>query len=252
MIENEMTPILLHSALINKNFVPGDENCNYEKYLLELVNESLFFKEKSKYKMYTAPKSESKGECDCISDDYTFDFKLIASTTRLQASKELSNEIQRMNEGITLIGKPRRAGEEMVATRLFAGIRGVNCDELLSFLNNKYEFGTVEFDIQTYVKLLCKKKNLFLFFPYQFIFKTKYNFRFVIDSIKSALNNDFKESDLLRKKCCPGYDTYLAFVYDDNLIVMEFQNDNSLKIIDVIYLFKSKTYTYLYNRYVML
>ena len=67
---------LLPASLINTNFVQGNPNSNYEKYLLEFVNASPFFLKKSKGQVYTAPESEHCGQCDCISDHYTLDFKI--------------------------------------------------------------------------------------------------------------------------------------------------------------------------------
>lgn len=44
-----------------------------------------------------------------------------------------------------------------------------------------------------------------------------------------------------------GYDTYLSYVYDDNLIVNKFEKGGKLQMVDTIYLFKSKTYCKLYE-----
>lgn len=60
--------------LINNNFIEGEENCNCEKNLLELVNNSIYFREKSGFKLYEAPHSEANGECDSNSSTYNFDF----------------------------------------------------------------------------------------------------------------------------------------------------------------------------------
>ena len=73
---------LLPSELIVKGFVKGEEQCNYEYYLLELVNQSSFFISLSHGQRYSAPESEAHGECDCISDAYQLDFKLIGGNTR--------------------------------------------------------------------------------------------------------------------------------------------------------------------------
>lgn len=45
MISDEMRVDILHAVFINKNFIKDEENCNYEKYLLELVNKSIYFRE---------------------------------------------------------------------------------------------------------------------------------------------------------------------------------------------------------------
>ncbi|HBG4827881.1 TPA: hypothetical protein KQF10_002478 [Clostridioides difficile] len=247
MISDEMRVNILHAVFINKNFIINEENCNYEKYLLELVNKSIYFREKSNFAEYTPPKSENHGECDCNSPNYQMDFKLLESTTRLHASKELTGQIQKFCDGV--IGKcpPRRPNTQMTVTRLFASLRDYDCESLHSCLAEKYEYGTIEFDIQTYVKLLTFKKNLFFFFPYKFSFNTRYNFKYALDSIKIALEKDFRESNLFREKYYAEYDTFLAYIYEDNLIISKFEKDGKLQMIDCVYLFKSQTYSKLYE-----
>lgn len=43
MYDKSLRLTLLPAELIVKNFVKGEEKCNYECYLLELVNKSSFF-----------------------------------------------------------------------------------------------------------------------------------------------------------------------------------------------------------------
>ncbi len=85
----------LHAVFINKGFVYNEEDYDYEKYLLELINNSLYFRKKSKFQLYSHSISESPGECDCISPTYQMDFKLLDSTTILRASNELTGGIQK-------------------------------------------------------------------------------------------------------------------------------------------------------------
>lgn len=76
MKDNTLTAHLLPSELIIKNFIQGEKNCNYEKYLLEFVNATSYFRAKSDGALYESPPSEEKGQCDCISPKYMLDFKL--------------------------------------------------------------------------------------------------------------------------------------------------------------------------------
>ena len=135
----------------------------------------------------------------------------------------------------------------MQVTRLHAALRGCDCEELHDYLSKEYKYGTIENDIKTYVKLLTIKKNMLFFFPYRFSLKKQYSFKCAVESITSALEQDFKESNLFRGKYCMGYDTYLSYVYDDNLIVNKFEKGGKLQMVDTIYLFKSKTYCKLYE-----
>lgn len=247
MILDEMRADLLHAVFINQGFIRNEENCNYEKYLLELVNESIYFREKANFEAYKAPVSEACGECDCISSSYEMDFKLLESTTRLQASKELTGQIQIFFKGAYGKTKPRRPNEQMTVTRLFASLREYDCEQLHNCLLKEYKYGTIENDVKTYVKLLTTKKNLFFLFPYRFSFKTHYNFKYAVDNITLALGKDFRESNLFRDKYCSEYDTFLSYIYDDNLIICKFEKGGHLQMIDCVYLFKSKTYGNLYD-----
>lgn len=238
---------ILHAAFINKNFIDGEDACNYENYLLELVNNSLYFREKSNFEEYEPPKSESNGECDCNSLTYKLDFKLLESTTRFQASKELTNQIQLINKGVVSHSSARRTNTEMTVTRLHAAIRDCSCEQLGEYLNNAYEYGTVENDISIYAKVLATRKNLLFLFPYQFFFNKHYNFRYAIENINIALAKDFSESFIFRDRYCNEYDTFFSYIYDDNLIINTFEKEDELKTVDIVYLFKSETYRKLHD-----
>lgn len=247
MILDEMKIDILHAVFINKNFIENEENCNYEKYLLELINQSAYFRKKSNFEIYKPPESEANGECDCNSSVYKFDFKLLESTTRFQASRELTGQIERLSDGVVSHCVSRKQNTEMRVTILHAAIRNCSYKQLREYLLNEYEYGSIEKDIKTYVNLLNTKKNLFFLFPYRFSFKSKYNFEFAVENINIALERDFEQSIIFREKSCCGYDTFLAYIYEDNLIISKFGQDNKLQLVDVVDLFKSDTYRKLHD-----
>ena len=57
-----------------KDFIQGEESCNYEAYLMEFLNASSFFLLLSGGENYKAPISESNNEPDAISKNYELDF----------------------------------------------------------------------------------------------------------------------------------------------------------------------------------
>ena len=71
---------LLSPATIIKNFVDGEPDCNYENYLLELLNKSSHFKDKGQ-SPFSKPLNENNGQCDAILKNYyhhfALDYKLI-------------------------------------------------------------------------------------------------------------------------------------------------------------------------------
>lgn len=250
LLKKEVRISLLHAALINKNYVSGENNCDYEQYLFEVIQMSQYFKIKSNNKPYSRPVSEAYGDCDCISEDYEVDFKLLATSTRLQASKELTASIYSIGNGVTMVGAPRKTNTQMRAVQLHAAIRPYSLNELETILKGTYAYGTIECDIKTYLEKLMILKNLFLFFPFKFSTDNKYDFYIVIGYLINVLNSDFKESIKFRNKYANNYDTYFAFVYENKLIILKFNSSDSMEKIEIIDLFNSATYKYLYNRYV--
>ena len=83
----------LPASMIIDNFIHGIEPYRYSDYLLEIVNATPFFLERSRGEGYVNPSSEAHGECDCISTHYQLDFKLIASESKLQAKSIFSPQI---------------------------------------------------------------------------------------------------------------------------------------------------------------
>ncbi len=249
MLKDEMKLKMLEPVFVIKNYVYGDNNCNYEKYLLELVNESLFFREKSNYAVYLHPSTEDNGECDCISDSYRLDFKLAEANSRLKAQNLLSMQYETIIPGVRSTILPKSPSTQLTVTNFHAVLRSYTMEQLEELLLFNVKFGSYEYDIKCYLENLKMNKNLFFFFPYVFFFDSKYNFKFAIENITKAIQNDFAESMKLRKKYCSDYDTFLAYIYDNNLVVLQLIEDGYFKIVDVIYLFKSKTFKYLYNTY---
>lgn len=239
---------LLPAIFIVKDFVKGSINYDYEEYLIELINSSIYFRQKSDFKEYGAPLSEAHGESDCISDLYSIDFKLVESTTRIHAVRELSNQIIKLQSGMGTC-YPRRPNDSMSANVLHVALRQYTSDQLKVLSGKKkFKYNSVEYDVHKYAKMLKKEKNLFLFIPREFFVDDTYNFRYAIEIISKAIKADFLESIKYRETVSSGYDTYISFIYDDNLVIYEFINGNYLKFIDVFYLFKSKIYSELYFR----
>ena len=108
MYDKSMIAQLLPSEMIIKNYIHGDPDCNYERYLLEFVNASDFFRTKSGGDIYQSPESEENGQCDCISTSYQLDFKLIASKTALQAKSILYPSKTEIVKGVFVTSEPNR------------------------------------------------------------------------------------------------------------------------------------------------
>lgn len=96
----EMRAEILRPCMVIDNFIDGTmEPYSYEDYLRDFVNHSDYFLQKSNGKPYSKPVSESNGEWDCISDGYSFDFKLFTSQSRLQAARIFRNQLHWLHRG---------------------------------------------------------------------------------------------------------------------------------------------------------
>ena len=122
------------SDLLISNFVKGIKPYTYEEYLIQIVNSSPYFLQKSNGTLYTHPLKEDHGEWDCISPEYAMDFKLIASESRLRALRLFSSQIS-VEDGVICYGAPKIQPDDkrykpISATRIFAALRALDYNAL--------------------------------------------------------------------------------------------------------------------------
>ena len=247
MYDQSLTAHLLPSEMIIKNYVHGDPDCNYEKYLLEFVNASTFFVKKSGGNVYRSPESEEKGQCDCISPNYQLDFKLIASKTALQARSILCSSKAEIAKGVIVTGAPKVKNGSIKATRIHAALRGYNYEDLRKLRETSVKKQGIENDIIELLKTLETRKHLLLFFPYKFEFQNSYEFFDGITQIQNALNGDFRCAMQYRAhEVETGLDTYMAFIYDNRIVFMILEA-TQLSYIDSVNLACSPVYMRLLN-----
>lgn len=213
MYDKSLIAHLLPPEMIIKNYIHGDPDCNYEKYLLEFVNASDFFRVKSDGDIYQSPESEENGQCDCISTSYQFDFKLIASKTALQARSILYPSKTEIVKGIIVTSEPKVKNGSIKATRIHAALRGYDFEGLRELRITAIKKQGVENDLIELLETLETRKHLLLFFPYKFEFKTKHEFLIGITQIQNALNSDFRCAMQYRThEVGADFDTYVAFI----------------------------------------
>lgn len=245
-MDKTLTAKLLPAALICKGFITGMADCDYEIYLREVVNASIYFKSKSDGQVYTAPPDESHGEWDCISENYSLDFKLIASETALRARNLFSDGIYQMAEGVTAYCGPKVDADNpkykpIQATRIFAALRSVDLAELKSIRKSKEKQQGIETDIKALLDTLETQKHILMFFPYEFFTETDNDFSVVVSDIIEALTQDFSEVFKYRKEVAAQFDVYFTFLYEGHFILAELC-ENELKLVEDIKETSSPTY----------
>lgn len=210
---------MLKAPLVNKKFVIGESDCNYEIYLRELINQSVWF-DKHYPGNFAGPSTESHGENDAINENYQLDFKLFAAPTALRARNLLSPQVYKITEGITLFGGSKEKNIKLNATRLFAAFRGKTLDELYQLRSTDTINYSVENDIVCMLKVLETQKNILLFFPYVFSFDDHIDNSEAISCIVEALNSDFENALIYRENKAQGFDTFLTCLYDSHFLLL--------------------------------
>lgn len=233
MMDLTMRVKLLAAPYIIKGIVHGENKCNYEFYLLELLNCSTWFSAQYPGEFYR-PKSESHGECDAVNQDYQIDFKLLAAETALQARSIFSSQVYKEENGSVAFCECRRPDGEIKATRLFAALRGKSLVDLYNIRENKTEAHGVEHDVFEALKTLETKKNLLLFFPYKFTFDRPHDYNEAVKSIGEALTGDFHIAFEYRNCQTQGqFDTFLTCIYDQIFLIFLWKNQR-LQLVDIV------------------
>lgn len=245
VIDPTMKGTLLPAPLIIKGFVHGEDICNYELYLLELINISKWFSQRYPGG-FQKPASESNGECDAINESYQLDFKPLASKTALQAGSIFSSQIYTEN-GVTSFCTSK-VDSNIQTTRIFAAFRSLSLDDLIRLRNStikKYGIGN---DVCAALKIFEVQKNVLLFFPYKFTFEKPHQYDVAVKSITEALNHDFRTAFLFRNQYASGYDTFLTCIYGEAFLVY-CVCDGELQLCDSVATHDIKTFTRLLERY---
>ena len=240
-MDNDLYYDILPATLISKNFVEGDPECNYELYLLELVNESIWFRKTVGFKEYIKPPKEDDGECDCYAGEYGLDFKLILGQTGMQARRELSRQVTVYVQGVYGSSPPRKEATSMQTTQLHVALRSYNQDQLEKLRKEKHSYDSVDYDVVSFLRTLETNKNILMFYPLNVYFKNDYNFNYAVVEIKQAMLNDFSEAMKYRRKHVPAKDTFLSFIYDDHLVVLKMDGERCI-LVDTINTNKSRIY----------
>lgn len=91
----------------------------------------------------------------------------------------------------------------------------------------------VENDIKVFLKKLETKKNLLLFYPYEFSYQENVHPESELKLLTSALQDDFVNAFRYRSMVLPNYDTFLTTVYYNNFLLFRII-DNQLELMDVV------------------
>ena len=226
---------MLDAPVTVRNFVRNDPLCNYEFYMVELLNHSKEMR-KMHPQEFVWQGDQAHAECDAYSGDYGIDFKLIASQSRMKATSNLSPQHRIDANGVTVSYGSKASylnrEKEMTVTRMHAALRQTSLKDLERIRSNT-DLLPYEKDIQVFLKKLETKKNLLLFYPYEFSFTDNQHPEDEIEVLTTALQNDFVNAFRYRSKVLPDYETYLTTVYYNDFVLYRIV-DNQLDLMDIV------------------
>ncbi len=260
-IDKNLKSKLLPTALVFKKYVNGEPKCNYEMYLREMLNLSKYFRSLSDGKEYEEPTDEDHGECDAITSRYEIDFKLVESSSYLEAKRQYSTGIQVICEGVIASTVPARNGSTYV-TNLHCALRDINSyEQIEDILRGEYAYikmnkRTVKdkdmqlnADLKDFYNNLVIDKNLLLYIPEIFYFEDEcYQESDAIEIVRQALKMDFAFSCQYRSCLRLEKDAFICCIYSDAFLIFKFM-DNDFLLVDKIPVGKSSIYMDLYRRY---
>jgi len=196
---------------------------NYEPLLLECLNRISFFIEKSGGG-FSAPKSESNGQCDAIGKNgcYSIDFKRLLSQEGAQNVNETRLTEVTLCTGVTM-SAPSKAYMRGEPSLLFPNIWGFFVSRSLHLNeNNKIALEDkadryMKETIKSLNRMICTKKHLLFFHPSRLVIENYY------DNPIEVLRNRAKEALSMvseaRKKLSPGYETYYALLMNNEMVL---------------------------------
>lgn len=233
---------ILPTGIIVDHFIRGIGPYRYSDYLLEIVNATPYFLEKSKGETYANPLSEAHGECDCISSNYQLDFKLLASKSKLQAKSIFSPQIF-YEQGVTAYCGSRvdshcKNYRPIQSTRIFAALRQFSLEDLVCIRNQTSRRNQVEQDVIQLMKTLETDKNLLLFFPYNIYFDDPDDILRGQDIAIHGIEADFRQVLTYRSRHHPNRDSYVCFLYAHRFVITVWEKA-SLHFVDAIPIEKS-------------
>ena len=196
----------------------------YENFLVDVVNASEYFREKrpltERYKLIA---DQSHGECDIYSSTYQMDFKLLVDeeVMRIRSRNMPEIDYSRMAEGFVFT-KSKEMVDELPTDKILYNI----CESTLDdFRNGRCNNNS----IKGLIKNLQKRKNLFLYYPYEYEGVTNA----MMKDFEQAITAIFKNAFMFRDESVGGQDTFVCFKINQYFVITGWEN-KALSIKDTV------------------
>lgn len=245
MLNEKLMIRALPAPCVIKNFVQGEQYCNYEFYLIDLLNQSTWFRNRTQC-LFRYSSKQDAGECDAYANEYGIDFKLFESKSFLQARSIFTHQITKIQDGVTAFSSCKVKKGEIKATWIHVAFRDKCLNDLLTIRSNAKTNLRMEQDIIEILDSLETKKNLVLFYPYVFHTDINLDNDDLIDMTRAALNQDFTCAFTYRTLKAVGFETFFVTICQDSFVIFEERNAN-LHFVDRILIEKINRFMTLYN-----
>lgn len=240
--------------VVIKDHIQGSDKSNYELFLVEFLNKSPYFMQKTDGVEFQYNTDQSHGECDCYSDDYGIDFKLLGSESSFMAQSLLSLQEVEITNGIS-VKAPKGRVKELPAIRLHAALKKYNLNELLQIEINdlpskKDDNYLLLRDIKSVLDTVSKHKNMLFFMNYYITYDSsesideKEVIAFLTDGLEMCFSTLFEYRYM---KCGECFETFISIIYESDFVVFKVTN-GKFAYVDKVSVGESETFKYL-NRY---
>lgn len=184
----------------------------YESYLIEILNGSKFFRAKCSFlEEYRLVEEQSNGEDDAFTSTYQLDFKLLVdeAVMRERSKNKPDVDYSHMAEGF-IFTKTKDIASEIPENNILLDIMNCRYEDIDNgiFKNNT---------IKSLVKNIGKKKNLFLYYPYEFNCKPMPR----VELFENMLTVIFKILLDYRDEVCAEKDTFVCIKVNNLFLVFE-------------------------------
>ena len=127
-------------------------------------------------------------------------------------------------------------------------MRGLSVDDLVNIRHTKTNHTNIQNDIPQILEVVEVKKHILMLFPYVFSFGQELHSHSQdpTETIRVAMNDDFRNLFLYREKTSPGFDTYLATDFSDSFLVFKI-NHGEFCLVESISTMHTPTYKQLLN-----
>lgn len=251
-IENTLKYAVLKPALFLHGFVKGKDalECNYEKYLTEILNLSKWFYQQNNGEKFVMISEQSHGEPDIVCNEYALDYKLLLSSTEAEGKRFHSQQITMENGWIAYGVGADVPG--MRVTRVHRLFDHTTVEDIERIAMNWSKNNIIEKDIHNISRTVKTDKNIMLYLPYLFLRNDLINDLDMKRIIRNELEGSFKVLFQYRDSVLGTfkYDTFLTCLYAECFLLFKWSG-NHLQLIDEIEAIKSASFYELVSLYDM-